>query len=389
MKSIYSKLFTKPNIENNLKVQHNVKTYKEFFYHHNTNQDYNSQLEINTLLAQLRVEIENFVLHYCDLSKHEPISPINLNETQFDILFNDFKNKVLANCENNKLYQWLSLNIQSHFSTTIEILKRHAKRQFINLLSSSHVWVDTYKSDAIFKYTFIDILENKICNKKVENFSFNFCSNILKHAKSDDLFLTTTNNYISIGYQTMFQCFATDIHLLPFPTRLSCIRELEKRISSQKHIDLINETKGASIYKLARFYQLFLSELKNLPAPLKFTYRSKGDLSVFRKICSYFNRRHKLFNCSVDDLIDLISSDSKLGTTFSVSKEKESTFFLFIHILSKECITGKIHPVIRDRFVFDEINPNLSDNGLAAKKKNRLKVYSDDEIELIHKQALS
>lgn len=371
MKSILNKLIKRPISKNISQIKHGVKTYKEFFYYHNTNQDTNSQLEINYLLALLKNEIDRSDLSIREFSDYNFYLPVYLNESQFSCLFNNFKQKLLNNLDNKKLYNWLSLNIQQHNDLTISLLKSHITSQFEKLLIVTNTWIKVFSEDVIFKYSIIQDSENELCPLKSAKFAYTFCNNLLRNGEFNGISFPICANQPTISYQTIFQLHPTDLSFLPYPARVRYREELEKRINIQSRLNLSSETHGTSISNLVDFYKLLINEIEKLPKPKKFKLKEENLIQKFKRISDYFIRKHKILNCSVQEFMDIIDTKSNEGLIFNVEKEKKTYFFYFIDILTQECISDKgILTVIKDRFTFDGTAFEYCNNTL-SKQKNR------------------
>lgn len=367
---------------------HKAKTYKEFFYHHNTNQEQDSISELNSILSKLRSEISELSISIEDIKKNNGGLMPYINEYDFSSIFSNFINLLTKELNNQDIHQWLSLNIQEHYYPTYNLLKKHIINEFSKIFIATKIWLDTFSNDIIFKYSIVDYETKSICHVKSNRFTETFCNNLLSNSYFRGISLLILQNQTTISYQTIFQIYPRNLNFLPYPKRVYYINEIKNRIDIQSWTNLSSETRGNEITNLVSFYNLLLQNLEKMPKPQKFKLKKGGDLEKFKSICKYFIRKHKLFDCGIDELIDIISTESDLGITFNISEEKESTFFLFIDILAKKCISGPIYEVIRDRFFFTKIIANLSDNTLANRKRNKLKTFSNEERNIIENQAL-
>ncbi len=386
MKSLIKTIIRSKESKESIAITHSVKTFKEYFYYNNTNQGTNSQFEINNILGNLKNEITLFTLSIHELFINNPKLTIYIYEDQFSLLFASFKQKLLNDLDYNQLHNWLSLNIQPNYQSTIELLKIHIKNQLEKLVTTTNIWVDTFYEDYIFKYSLIDYDSQKLCIDKTSKFTYSLCYNLLQNSYFDGIEISISKRLVTICYQTIFQSYPNDLSFLPYTEKFKLRNTLQMRIYSQSRINLSVDTQNASIKNLIDFYKLILNDIAQLPKPLKMKLKTIDSIKDFKIISDYFIRKWKVLNCSLKEFLDIVDEKSNEGYIFNVEEEKKTLFFFFIDILTKVCISNHgILEVIKDRFIFNNEAYLYNTNSLSkVKSRNiieKLNIKDKEEIE--------
>ncbi|WP_430809470.1 MULTISPECIES: hypothetical protein [unclassified Carboxylicivirga] len=370
MRVLYNKFIKQTNAIQDSKTEHHVRTFKEFFYYHNTNNDCQSQYEIASLLTQIRTDIENINLS-CKEIEGQINSPVYLNDDQISTLFCEFKSKLLKNIESVSLHRWLSLNIQESRKLTIHILESHIIDEFEKILIATHIWITFFFNDKIFKYSIVKDNLYELCPIKTAEYGYSFGNSLLRTGYFDGLSLYILDNQQTISYQTIFRLHPTDLSHLPYPARVIYREELIKRIDTQTKVNLSSDIHGMTINNLVDYYEYAQKSIGKLPLPLKFKLKDKEAKKKFNSISKYFIKNWKIVDCTILEFVKLTEVDSDENQVFNVTKFKKPYFFYFIDILSQECISkhGMIS-VIKDRFTFDG-EPYEYENNSLSKMKER------------------